>query len=508
MSGRAPGGRRIRVDPDRVPVRGEDRSVLLVIAVLVVAGGLLTAAGMRSSTPAETVERPRTSPISVLAQACPVPEPGTRARGTWIGTGTVRLDGAAPVSGEGSPAKAVATALPGGASVNGLEVSSRGDWLQQAAGNKARAVLLTSSGSLAPGHVAFSATRAGPGLGGGLAVSSCATSADESWFVGADSSAEEQSRLVLTNLSESPAVARVRLFGATGPLDAVRANGIVVAPSSTKVIRVEDLVAGEQDVALNVSVLRGALATAVFAASTTAGARGSDWIGPAAPPSTTQVVPAVVPRTTGRTLLVTNPGDRTASATVTVAGADGPFTAKGLDRIRVKPQSVAAVDIPSSVGAKVAALTVTSDVPVTASVLQSSRGPASDSAVASAGVPLTATGVLPLEVGGSLADPRVTLVLSSLPDAPQTSVRVTARDRSGRARGMTTVTVRPESTVTLDPAKDKELDLPAKISYLTVDAADAGVLVAGIYQSPAGVAVLGVADAPATVEAPAVTSAG
>jgi len=102
----------------------------------------------------------------------------------------------------------------------------------------------------------------------------------------------------------------------------------------------------------------------------------------------------------------------------------------------------------------------------------------------------------------------VTLVLSSLPDAPQTSVRVTARDRSGRARGMTTVTVRPESTVTLDPAKDKELDLPAKISYLTVDAADVGVLVAGIYQSPAGVAVLGVADAPATVEAPAVTSAG
>ena len=52
--------------------------------------------------------------------------------------------------------------------------------------------------------------------GGGLAVDTCGGIVDEAWFVGAGAVTRGVSTLVLTNLSDVPAVADVELFGVGG----------------------------------------------------------------------------------------------------------------------------------------------------------------------------------------------------------------------------------------------------------------------------------------------------
>lgn len=498
MTGHRPAGRRIA--PAGPVAHHGGRSTVVAIGVVALAAALLVAAGLRLPATISTRRAPATAAISALAQACPVIAGSGR---TSIATGSVALAGA-PVRGEGG---STATTMPGGREVDDLAVDSVGPWAQHdVVEGRTSAVVLSSSGSLAPGHVAYTATRTANALGGGLAVAACAETTDDSWFVGVSGTAEDQSTLLLTNVSDSPAVARVRVYGDRGALDPAAGRGIVVGPGRSKTVRVEDLVAGQSDLALRVAVLRGALTSAVFDASTSATPTGSDWVGAAAAPAIDQVVPGVVPGTRDRRLLLVNPGNRTALVSVRVSGADATFAAKGLDTTTVRPQSVAAVDLPKNVGDDAAALVVSSDVPVTGTLDQVARG--GDTATAVASTAVTSTAAVPITIGPILKGARTTLLLTAAPGAAQSRVAVTAHDETGDTRGRSTVTVRPGTTTAVDPAKDTALARAGKqVAYLTVKPKDAPVLAVAAYEQGAHLAVLPVTEAPATVRAPTVTDA-
>ena len=86
--------------------------------------------------------------------------------------------------------------------------------------------------------------------------------------MGLGSGGKHFSTLILTNLADTPAAVDLSLWGPKGKIDAVGSEGIVVKPSSVRRIRLDELAAGEAELAMHVHRRRGSLSAVVNDSST------------------------------------------------------------------------------------------------------------------------------------------------------------------------------------------------------------------------------------------------
>lgn len=486
------GGRRVERQPSRGPRRAPGRrssaagdaarrrprtggrrsglpALLPALAALLV---LLAALVGTSDDPGEA---PRAVPVQETRYAC--------AGGPGLVTGQVEAGRSAS-----------ARLSPGGDEV--ADVVDPARWvrsdLARALGRGDRSLVVTQRGE-GSGGVGFVTGVLGAARGDGLVVGRCPGVVDDAWYAGLGSAQRHLGVLVLTNLSQTPAVLDVTLWSPEGPVDAVGGEGLVVEAGSTRTVRLSDLAAGEDVLGVHVARRRGAVAVAALDTST-GSAQGSELVSPMASPSRRVVLAGLVGRGT-RTLSVLNPGETTARARVEVLGPDGTFAPEGLDEVRVRPGSVTRVSLPGSVGDGPAALRVVSDEPVVASASAASDG---DLSVLEDVGDWTGGALVP--VGGAVGEPD--LLLTAPGDAGRTVV-VEGRGPDLARRDRAEVSVPAGSTVRVDLGRVLDLD---GVSSVLVRS-DGGVVGTAQYTAGGRQASLALQAAPVDVLTPRVRPA-
>ncbi len=286
------GGRRVERQPSRGPRRAPGRrssaagdaarrrprtggrrsglpALLPALAALLV---LLAALVGTSDDPGEA---PRAVPVQETRYAC--------AGGPGLVTGQVEAGRSAS-----------ARLSPGGDEV--ADVVDPARWvrsdLARALGRGDRSLVVTQRGE-GSGGVGFVTGVLGAARGDGLVVGRCPGVVDDAWYAGLGSAQRHLGVLVLTNLSQTPAVLDVTLWSPEGPVDAVGGEGLVVEAGSTRTVRLSDLAAGEDVLGVHVARRRGAVAVAALDTST-GSAQGSELVSPMASPSRRVVLAGLV----------------------------------------------------------------------------------------------------------------------------------------------------------------------------------------------------------------------
>jgi hypothetical protein len=155
----------------------------------------------------------------------------------------------------------------------------------------------------------------------GLATTTCAPAAADTWLVGGGTRIGRRLRLVLTNPAATPAVADVAVHGPLGRVRAPSGEGVVVPPRSAVPVVVDALAPGLERVAVHVTARSGRV-QAVLHESLLNGLApgGTDDVPAAAPAARRQVVPgiAIGPRSegSGAALRVVVPGTEEAVVSV------------------------------------------------------------------------------------------------------------------------------------------------------------------------------------------------
>jgi hypothetical protein len=316
-------------------------------------------------------------------------------------------------------------------------------------------VVVSAQGSVAPGATAGQLTRTGQGALRGLAESACTGPGSEFWFVGTSSQLGRHGRVYLTNTDDADAQVELRLYDESGPVDADRPHSLTVDAGTQAVVELDQLAPTSKRLAVAVVSTRGRVVAALRDDALDGETPvGVDWIPSAVPPGRDLVIPGVAPGRGERVLSIVAPGDSTASVDLSVLAAEGSFQPAELGRIDVKPGTVAEVRLDGATRQEAAAVRLTSDVPVTAT-MRNQLGPSTgvrDVAYTAATRSLSGPAVVPVTLGGP--DHSATLVLST----PGTrAVRASAElsDPEGRPLGSEKVVVKPGSTVavTLKPTK-------------------------------------------------------
>lgn len=363
----------------------------------VAGAGLAVAAAMAAVAALGTP--PRVSPTSPTASVVPVtsvqlgcPQLPSRADTTLLAAApspsTATRRGALRVMSLSAPSGAPPAAE-----------RARGGLLRQsmAAGSDGTAPLVSASGRLAPGTVAALASTATGRQLTGLSAGWCTAPAQSWWFSGVDTSVGSTSRLILTNVSAAPAVVDLALYGRRGVVDAPGTQGIAMAGRSQRSIDLASFAPGVDALTLHVDADRGTVSAAVRTVATSGRTPvGSDWVAPAAPPATSVVVGPAAPSKAGQRLVLANPGVREALAAISVYDPTGAFTPTRLTKIRVHPGTVVATDVTGIFAGRPAAVSVTSNVPVSAALTTTERRRVPDFATEGTTSLLTAPGAVPL----------------------------------------------------------------------------------------------------------------
>lgn len=342
------------------------------------------------------------------------------------------------------------------------------------------------------GAVGFFAGTAGRSGGGGLVVGPCTGVVDDAWMLGLGSGNKHFSTLILTNLAASTAAVDLTLWGPEGEIDAVNADGIVIDPFSVRRIRLDELAAGESELAIHVSRRRGSV-SAVVNDTSTATFKGTEPVSAALSPRREQVIGGLVGGTSGRTLLVLNPGTSTARVDIEVIGGDGTFVPSGLEQVKVDAGTLQAVTIPETAGAQEQALRLRSDQPVSSTVRMAPT--TNDFAYAEAAAALTGPAVVPVELGANRQLPRLVLT------APGAAASVDIQAFDAAMAPLMTASV----TLAAGTTKTASVDAPGAAYFVLRPQGD--VVAAATYSKGDGLSSLSITDAPVSVLAPQVRPA-
>ncbi len=330
-------------------------------------------------------------------------------------------------------------------------------------------VVVSARGAVAPGVVASQFTRSDSGTLRGLAESPCTSPSSEFWYVGSGSELGRHGRVYLTNIDQTTARVDLQLYDEKGQIDNDGARGLTIPPDEQVVVELDKLAPTSKRLAVAVLSKRGRVVSALrddaLQGETPVGV---DWIPSAVPPSKDLLVPGLAPGSGRRVLSIVAPGDSTAAVDLSILGAHGSFQPARQGRLEVKPGAVLQVPLESVTQKQAAAIRVTSDVPVTAS-LRNELGPADgtrDVAYSSATRALTGPAVVPVTMAGTK---RSASLLLSTP--ARRAVRASAEmiGTDGRPYDSTKVVVRPGSTV------EVKLTAPKKVTrYVLVVRSDDG----------------------------------
>ncbi|WP_028707368.1 DUF5719 family protein [Propionicicella superfundia] len=387
------------------------RATVYILIPLVVMGLLLGAVAVVPAASPATAVAP--SAVGQAALACAASEGTTAATRTAVAPG-----GEVTVTGVGeSKPKVVAGSVAVATADSSLRIS-------------------------APVDIAFGGTSIASGDSGplrGVSLTSCRTPATESWVTGVRSSDDVLTDLVLTNLDKDSAAVDLTFYGADGEVAAPGARGIVVDALSQRSISLKPLVSQDGPVTIHVETSEGRVA-AVARETVWQGtnAVGTDWVAPGSA-GTDVVVPGVAAGSGTRQLVVTNPGDRSVTASVTALTGNGPVALEGAAQVDVPPQSTRTVSLETGLAQEAAAIRVTATSTIAAAVRAdtASAGATSDIAVASAGGALPQRAVLPVAAGTSAT---TSLLLSNASDT-DAAATVRFTDASGASLGDETVSL-------------------------------------------------------------------
>jgi uncharacterized protein DUF5719 len=260
-------------------------------------------------------------------------------------------------------------------------------------------VVLTGQGVMATAGSGMVTSRASKGDQSGLMAATCPAPATEHWFVGVGANASYRTDLVLTNPDAGPAEVDLRFYGRNGLVVVPGSPGLVVEGGSSRTVSLDTLVTIDGPLTVSVRASTGRVsAVALARRSVNFEPTGADWQLSAVAPARSVVIPGIPEGAGARTLVVANPGTDRATVSVNVLGVDGAFAPAGAEKLEVPPESTAEVPVAAGLAGAAAGIELTSDQPVTGSVLSEAIGTDAlpDLAIQSATAPIVRTGVVPL----------------------------------------------------------------------------------------------------------------
>jgi hypothetical protein len=293
----------------------------------------------------------------------------------------------------------------------------------------------------APRDLAFGASTVAAADGGGergLGAAACGAPGAEAWFAGVAISDADEADLLLSNTDATEAAVDITVHGDQGRLNAPGSRGIVVPGNSTVSVPLNVQVTSAAPVTLHLETSQGRVAAMLRQRSWAESvSRGADWLAPAAAPAREVVIP-VVPAVAGTsTLVVANPGDRTAGVAIEVLGTSGRSALPGLENVQLPAGATRSFDLGEV--AEPIGLRLTSERPITAGVrsTSSTRPGRVDPSYSAAQPEVGTDALLPLALGQG-ADGQ--LVLAN-PGDGEASVEVTLGTQLGGPGVTSTVTV-------------------------------------------------------------------
>jgi hypothetical protein len=349
---------------------------------------------------------------TVLAGPSPdATAPGTKPTGSKTSGSKTSGTGAAGAKSQGSKTQGKPSASAQASTAGPVTVSAPGTVaLLTEAGTGGSTV--TATGQMAEGLEAEQSDASGIGL------VSCTHPGSDMWFVGTGQSAGASAvRLYLMNTAAVTASVDVTILTDTGEQDGLN-SAVTVPPGQSAAVDITPYVHGSQALALHVQASIGQVAAAVWEDAKGGGA----WLPQAVAPSTTLVIPGLTVASSAARLFVTVPGSTDARLTVvayTPAGKVTQFPGAPVDASAGATTPLAL----NSLGASVAGLKLTSNVPIVAGVLVPGSGIGS---FTSAATPIAEQGV----VAGNPAvkGDTVGLLLTAPSAAAQASISVISAD--------------------------------------------------------------------------------
>jgi hypothetical protein len=362
---------------------GVIRSALIAV---VAAGFTLAAANVEGTVqlaaPTERAGLPQSSDLLIdsVSLVCPgqqrVGTPGMR---DVAGTVQVAAAAAPQVALTGLPVSATGPGLLSLVDSSGRAVGSTDQRFEPVAASAEGEgfMLVKGEGALAPGLVGTQSWWHTGDDDRGFALTPCIGPSADVWLVAGGGGASRTERVAITNPGANAVNVRLEVFGAEGPVEASDLAAVSIPPQSRVTLSLDAMAPGELRPALHV-VATGGVVSAVLNDAWIDGAtaRGVDDATAAAGPARDLVVAGVdtPPVGQGETVLrLVNPGGSEALARVAVLTTSGPRQPAELRAVRVGPGST--LDVPLTLGAGSNGLRITSDRPVTASVLVDRRQP-------------------------------------------------------------------------------------------------------------------------------------
>ena len=229
------------------------------------------------------------------------------------------------------------------------------------------AQLARATGSFAEGFGADQQIRSGQGSTRGLAVSPCARPVTDAWLVGGGTTVGRLTQVLLVNDDDRPAQVDLLVYGPGGQIDAPGGNGLVLAASSRRQVRL-DALAPNQAVTM----------VHVLARSGRVGVSGLDQQTNGLIPlglsllSVTQagsrvVIPTIPGPVHSATLELLSP-DVDTTVRLTLLTPDGPLAPAGIDSVPLVAGKVTSVDLTPVLDGAPAGLVVSSAGDVVAGV--------------------------------------------------------------------------------------------------------------------------------------------
>jgi hypothetical protein len=325
---------------------------------------------------------------------------------------------------------------------------------------------------------------------GGLKAAPCLAPATSHWFSGLGATDADRTDLILINPDDAQAQVDLRFYGRSGRIAVPGSPGILIRAHESRTVSLSSLVEAEGALSVAVQASEGRV-TAVARRTHTNQLKpaGVDWQIPSGPPSTVVVIPGIPEDAGGRQLVVTNPSHTRARVAVQILGLMGPYEPSGAESLDVPPESTATVNLEEGLAGEAASVKLTSNLPVTGSVISTSRrsGAGIDLAVQSAAVPLIGSGVSAVATS-NIADSELIVSNGGDSDAQMSyevlsyeGVRLLTRD----------VVLGPNSTAT------RRLNSPAP-SYLVVRVPEGSSVFGGVVLTQPKRDVAGLATIPLT----------
>jgi hypothetical protein len=319
---------------------------------------------------------------------------------------------------------------------------------------------VSAAGSMA------AAVEAEVAAGSGVASIRCGEPGSDIWFAGpGPRSGAAQIQLFLMNIDAVAASVDVGVITDAGPAQA--ANGITVPPRQTVTESLSAAASGSSVIAVEVQTTVGRVAADVWDKASSGPA---SWLPSTAAPSTRLVIPGVAPSGRAAGLYLVVPGSSNAKVSVLAITPQGQYRPFGSQTVDLPGESASFVAL-TPLGGTAAALEITANVPVAASVLVPGSGVG---AFATATAPVSEQAVVAGNVTGSGFAAAVAL------SAPAGSARVLLTEIAA-ATGLTatqTVQVRAGHTLVVPAAAPRGTKRGSAFSVVITPLAGSGPLYA------------------------------